>query len=321
MMGGGIEPAAREPAAGGPDCAASPPKAAAAATRRRVAALIAAASVEMSPRDRLDGAALRALFPAGTTVFVNHPPRATHHDIVAACIRLRRAGFVPVPHLAARRLASFTQLDDLLRRAAAAAAIKRALIIAGDPERPLGPFRDSLDLLASGAIESHGLVEVSFAVYPETHPRIDDRTLDAALDAKLALAGRRGLTASLVTQFGFVAAPIAARIAALRARGIACPIEIGIAGPGNIATLAKFAIRCGVGASLQALARGETAIARVLTRATPDALIRALVAAEDPAAPIDGLHIFTFGGLRQAALWRRARLAEEGPEAKLAAPP
>jgi methylenetetrahydrofolate reductase (NADPH) len=185
-----------------------------------VAALIAAASVELSPRDGLDAAALRALLPAGTTVFVNHPPRATHHDIVAACTRLRRAGLVPVPHLAARRLSSFTQLDDLLRRAAAEAAIERALIIAGDPERSLGPFRDSLDLLAGGAVERHGLAEVSFAVYPERHPRIDDRALDAALDAKLELARRRGLKPSLVTQFGFAAAPIWARIAALRARNL-----------------------------------------------------------------------------------------------------
>jgi methylenetetrahydrofolate reductase (NADPH) len=302
MMGGGTETA---------PVLAPAEDAAAAAVQRRAAALIAAASVELSPRERLDAAALRVLLPAGTTVFVNHPPRATHHDIVAACTRLRRAGLVPVPHLAARRLSSVTQLDDLLRRAAAEAGIERALLVAGDPDRPLGPFRDSLDLLASGALERHGLAEVSFAVYPERHPRIGDRTLDAALDQKLELARRRGLRPSLLTQFGFAAAPIVDRIAALRARGIACPIAIGIAGPGNVATLAKFAIRCGVRVSLQTLARGETALARVRTPATPDALIRALVAAEAPAAPIDGLHVFTFGGLRRTALWRRARLERE----------
>ncbi len=156
-----------------------------------------------------------------------------------------------------------------LRRAAAEAAVERVLIVAGDPDRPVGPFRDSLDLLASGAWSATASREVSFAVYPERHPRIGDPALDAALDAKLELARRRGLKPSLVTQFGFAAAPIAARIAALRARGIACPIAVGIAGPGNVATLAKFAIRCGVGASLQALARGETALARVRTRHHP----------------------------------------------------
>jgi methylenetetrahydrofolate reductase (NADPH) len=275
------------------------------ALRRRMAALIGAASIELSPRERLSPVALRALVPPGTTVFVNHPPRATHHDIVAACARLRRAGFVPVPHLAARRLASFTQLDDLLRRAAAEAGIERALVIGGDPERPAGPFRDSLELLAKGAVEGYGLKEVSFGVYPERHPRIDEQRLDAVLDAKLDLAQGRGLEVSLVTQFGFAAAPILSRIAALRARGIAAPIEIGIAGPGSVATLAKFAIRCGVGASLQALARGETAFARTLKRAAPDGLVRALVAGERPELRIDGLHIFTFAGLRQTAEWRR----------------
>ena len=307
-MGSGVETAARAPTPARP---ARSNAMQAAAVGRRVAALIAAASVELSPRDGLDSAALGGLLPAGTTVFVDHPARATHHDIVAACARLRRAGLVPVPHLAARRLASFTQLDDLLRRARAEAAVERALVIAGDPDRQLGPFRDSLDLLASGALEGRGLTGILFAVYPESHPRIGERRLDAALDAKLELARRRGLEPSLVTQFSFAAAPIAACIRALRARGIGCPIAIGIAGPGNIATLAKFAIRCGVGASLQALARGEAALARVRTRATPDALIRALVAAEDPKAPIDGLHIYTFGHLRRTALWRRARLEHD----------
>jgi methylenetetrahydrofolate reductase (NADPH) len=274
--------------------------------RHRAAALIAASSVELSPRDGLAGEALRGMLPAGTTVFVNHPPRATHHDIVAACARLRRAGFRPVPHVAARRLASRTQLGDFLRRAVAEAAIDRVLLIAGDPERPVGPLRDSLDVFASGALEQAGLRAVCFAVYPEGHPHIADRALATALDAKLDLARRRGLEVSLVTQFGFAAEPILSRITALRTRGIACPIEIGIAGPGTVATLAKFAIRCGVGASVHALARGQTAFARILTRTTPDRLIRGLVAAEDPAAPIDRLHIFTFAGLRLTAEWRSA---------------
>jgi methylenetetrahydrofolate reductase (NADPH) len=297
MIGAAVDPILREPAAA---------RSGERAWRHRAAELIAASSVELSPRDGLAGEALRGLLPAGTTVFVNHPPRATHHDIVAACVRLRRAGFVPVPHVAARRLASFTQFDDMLRRAVGEAGVERALLIAGDPDRPVGPLRDSLDLLASGAVESRGLREVAFAVYPETHPRIDDKALDAAVDAKLDLARRRGLGVSLVTQFAFAAAPIRSRIAALRRRGIDCPIEIGIAGPGTIATLAKFAIRCGVGASLQALARGQTAFARILTRATPDPLIRALVAAESLEAPIDRLHIFTFAGLRLTAQWRES---------------
>jgi methylenetetrahydrofolate reductase (NADPH) len=267
--------------------------------RHRTAALIRDCSLELSPRDDLAGEALRKLLAPGTTVFVNHPPSVTHHDIVAACVRLRRAGFVPVPHVAARRLASFTQASDFLQRAASEAAVERILLIGGD-DGPMGPFRASLDLLATGVVERHGIAQVSFGGYPEGHPAIDAHTLDAALQAKVALARRGGLAVSLVTQFGFEAQPILRWIAAQRANGMDCPVHAGVAGPATVATLAKFAIRCGIGASLRALARGHTAFARIMTEAGPEALIADLVAGETADAPIAGLHVFTFGGVRRA---------------------
>ena len=277
-------------------------------TRQRVAELIAGASIELSPRDDFAGDALRDLFPPGTTVFVNHPPSATYRDIVAACTRLRRAGFTPVPHIAARRLTNIEEAVDFLRRATDEAEITELLLIGGDPAWPAGPFRDTLTLLASGIVESHGIDRVRFAGYPEGHPQISARSLDRALAAKLALAEERGLAVSLVTQFGFEAAPIENWIAGLRARGIDCPVAVGVAGPASVVTLAKFAVRCGIGSSLRALARGHTAFARILTEAAPDALIDALVAGEAKAGPIDGLHIFTFGGVARTAQWRQEKL-------------
>ena len=279
------------------------PRAAPDLARHRATELVAACSIEISPRDDFAGEKLRELLDPGTTVFVNHPGSVTHHDIVAACARLRHAGFSPVPHIAVRRLASFTQANDFLQRAEAEAAVTAALIIGGDPDHPVGPVPDAYDLLASGLIERHGLREVAFAGYPEGHPRISARTLDEALRAKVELAGRQGLDVSLLTQFGFDAAPILRWIAALRARDIVCPVLVGIAGPATVATLAKFAVRCGIGASLRALARGHTAFARILAEAGPDALIGVLVAEEDPRWPIDGLHVFTFGGIRRTAEW------------------
>jgi methylenetetrahydrofolate reductase (NADPH) len=101
----------------------------------------------------------------------------------------------------------------------------------------------------------------------------------------------------------------------LREYGISCPIRVGVAGPATVAALAKFAVRCGIGASLRALGRGQTAFARILTEASPAALIEALVMREDRAAPIDGLHFFTFGGVRHTALWLHA--AKRRPSALL----
>jgi methylenetetrahydrofolate reductase (NADPH) len=117
---------------------------------------------------------------------------------------------------------------------------------------------------------------------------------------------------SLVTQFGFEADPIAHWIASLREKGIRCPIRVGVAGPATIATLAKFAVRCGIGASLRALGRSQTAFARILTEATPDALIEALVAHEDRDAPVEALHVFAFGGVHRSAAWLHTRAQRGG---------
>ena len=164
----------------------------------------------------------------------------------------------------------------------------------------MGPFRASLDLLATGVVERHGIGHVAFGGYPEGHPAIDAHALDAALQAKVALARQRGLGVSLVTQFGFEAEPILRWIAAQRARGIDCPVHVGVAGPATVATLAKFAIRCGIGASLRALARGHTAFARIMAEAGPDRLIDELVAGE-------------------SADWRRSRACMCSPSAACAA--
>ena len=226
--------------------------------------------------------------------------------MAAACIA---SGYCDSAKLQRAGWRAFTQARDYLQRAAAEAGVTSVLLIGGDPDHPVGPFSGSFDLLETGVVEAHGIGEVVFAGYPEGHPRIDSHALDAALDAKISLARQRALAVSLITQFGFDPEPVHRWIAALRTRGIDCPVEVGVAGPANVATLAKFAFRCGVGASLRALARGHTAFARILAEATPDAFIASLVDAEEANAPIDGLHLFTFGGVCRTAQWMRTRAA------------
>jgi methylenetetrahydrofolate reductase (NADPH) len=274
----------------------------------RAAELLRDASIEISPHDKLAGEGLRDFFAPGTTVFVNHPASAKPDEIVTACAGLRRAGFAPVPHVAARRLKSLDEAVDFLRRLTDEAEITDALLIGGDPDWPTGPFRDSLGLLESGLLECHGVDRVLFAGYPEGHPHITEGALDKALAAKLTLAAQRGLGTAIVTQFGFDAAPVRAWIGRLRGHGIAAPVRVGVAGPASVAALVRFAVRCGVGSSLRALARGHTAFARILTEASPDALIDALVAGEAESGAIDGMHIFMFGGVPRTAAWLRQRL-------------
>jgi methylenetetrahydrofolate reductase (NADPH) len=276
--------------------------------RQRIIELMGGASLEVSARDPLAGAALADLVAGGTTVFINIAPGDTPRAIVAAASRLRRAGFRPVPHVAARPLASFTELLDFLSRLAGEAGVDTALVIAGDLDRPAGPFASSFEILSTGLFERHGIRRVGLAGYPEGHPKIGARALADALRLKLGLARQAGLEPFIVTQFGFAAPAILAFIAACRADGIAAPVHVGLAGPASIATLAKFAVRCGIGNSLRQLTSGHAAVARLLTEAGPEAVIHRL-AGEGEGRAIAGLHFFTFGGVGRTARWLSAAAA------------
>jgi methylenetetrahydrofolate reductase (NADPH) len=282
---------------------------------QRIAALVRACSIELSPHDRMAGAPLQDLFPAGTTVFVNAPPSVTPPEQIYACARLQRAGFIAVPHVLARTCRDFTAASDLLQRLAQEAGVTQILLLGGDAAQPAGPFASALSLLATGLVERHGIDTVAFAGYPEGHRHIDAANLQAALQAKLELARQRDLQSMLVTQFAFEAAPILRWLATVRFAGAACPIRIGLAGPASVAALARYAVRCGIGTSLRALTQGHAAIARIVGEGTPDRLIAALVAAENAAAPIDGLHLFAFGGARRTAAWRAGVLTDDRTQA------
>jgi methylenetetrahydrofolate reductase (NADPH) len=271
--------------------------------RDAITALVSGASLEMSPRERDTIAAAAEYLPAGTEVFVSAPPAVSHHDIVSAAVALRRRGFEPVPHVAARSLVGFTQLNDLLARVAGEAGVRRALVIGGDLDPPSGPFHASFDVLSLGLFEKYNFCRMGLAGYPEGHPRIAQPALDLAFAAKLALLRQAGIEAHVVTQFVFDAGPVQAWLRALQSHEPSLPVRIGLAGPAGIATLARYAVRCGIGHSINALVRHGTSIARLVTEAGPEPVLRELAVAD---VPPSGIHLFSFGGLPRTARWLRA---------------
>src|SRR5256712_5673314 len=108
--------------------------------RRNIQALLAGASLELSSRDPAEIDACADLLDPGTAVTISMPPGQTYHGNVALATRLRRAGFRPVPHVAARRIASRDALDEYLARAAGEASVDSAVVIGGDSDRASGPF-------------------------------------------------------------------------------------------------------------------------------------------------------------------------------------
>jgi methylenetetrahydrofolate reductase (NADPH) len=270
--------------------------------RRNIPALLAGASLELSSRDPAEIDACADLLEPGTAVYISMPPGQTYHGTVALATRLRRAGFCPVPHVAARRIVSRDALDEYLARAAGEASVDSALVIAGDSDRASGPFESSLALLETGLFQHHGVVHIGVAGYPEGHPRIAASVLDAALAAKKGLARRAGLDLQIVTQFCFESEPILVWAAKVKGHGL--PVRIGLSGPASLPRLLRFAMLCGIGNSVRALKARPQAITRLLVEAGPEAVVRDV--ARPGGAPIAGVHFFSFGGLIRTARWLRA---------------
>ena len=269
-------------------------------------------SIELHPGDSKAQEVARGCLRPGTEVFLPWIPGADPTDLVQAAAQLRRAGMLPVPHIAARHLESSAQLERLARGLAGDSGVDRILLIGGDRAKPAGPYDSSLAVMQTEVLQKMGVTRMAIAGFPEGNPNIADSVLEEVLRAKVNFADHTGLELSIVTQFCFTAEPIVRWLQGIRARGIKNPVRVGLAGPASVATLVRYALRCGIGNSLDAL-REHPSFAKLLTEKGPEPIIRDLVvqagAGKNPSLPlgIAGLHFFVFGGFRKTVDWINAR--------------
>ncbi len=114
-----------------------------------------------------------------------------------------------------------------------------------------------------------------------------------------------GLNVTLISQFCFDPAPIVAFAEQLRTEGVTAPLRVGVAGPATRASLLKYALICGVGASVRALKERQSTARNLLSGETPeDLLIKvARARAVNSTLGISGVHFFTFTSLVATAKW------------------
>jgi methylenetetrahydrofolate reductase (NADH) len=280
--------------------------------RAVIVKLLREASIEVSGHDATVAGKLDPWLRPGADVYVNFVPGGSYRQSVEVASAVRRVGFTPIPHVAARSIHDRVELSDFLKRLRGEAAVERVLIIAGDVPAPAGSFTSSLDVIKTGLLQENGIRAADVAGHPEGHPQIQQFGLWDALKEKVEFARTAGLELSVVTQFCFEAGPILDWLKMARASGVDVPVRVGIAGPAGIATLLKFAVRCGIGNSLRALSNRPSVFGRLLTDNAPDELIHAL-AERLPAAPplLPGLHFFPFGGVAKTGRWLAGALKTE----------
>lgn len=245
------------------------------------------------------------LVPTGTRVFIAHIPGTDFADTVTLAGRLRAEGMEPVPHVVGRRIRSLAALDDFLARLAGDGGVTQVLVVAGDNATPEGDLTSGLQVLESGLLEKHGIRTLGVAGHPEGHREVGDDVLRDALRRKNAYAERTGAAVRLVTQFAFTADPVIGWERSHREDIGRLPVTVGLPGLATAKTLLKYALDCGVGASLQAFSKQYASLTKLLTVSAPDHAVVALARHknETPGSPLAGVHFFPFGGLKKTADW------------------
>ena len=283
-------------------------------------------SLEMTGKDVPGLLEAKDTIPAGTKINVTFLGNEDLEMRVSAAKAVQDLGFIPVPHISARRLASQTQLEEFLARLQDVGATEHVFVVGGDPATPEGPYENSYDVIRSGLLQDYGVKEVSIAGYPEGHPDITDDVLWRALDEKVLSLAQQGLSSTILTQFAFDTDPVMAWIDAVRERTIDSTIRIGTPGPAGIKRLLGFARRFGIGANAMIVKKYGFSLTNLMGTAGPDTFVADLssLLADSPTRPGDGvaletaarsegdvkLHFYTFGGLLATAQWARDFVAE-----------
>lgn len=282
-------------------------EAAAPAVRDAIAALARNATVEMTWHDVGELARCRSFLAPETAVFASHLPSQSWRQTLDTCVAIRRHGFEPVPHIPVRRLAGRMELERLIEDLVREARVTRALVIAGDTPKPEGPYAATLDALSTGVFAANGIRRIFVAGHPEGHPILGENELRRAERDKVAFAVSHELEVAFLTQFFFEAAPFLVWARRLRSQGIGVRLVAGLAGPARVSTLFKYALRCGVGASIRTLGSRPAQISGLFGERDPMPIVRT-IAAERAAGNLDnvGIHLFSFGGLERTCAWLRA---------------
>ena len=261
-------------------------------------------SIEATPHALSELDTYPEILAPGTTVYVAHPPKSSFDDVLDLARRLQAMGYQTVPHLAVRRIESQAYLGRALA-SLQSSGIDQVLVVAGDLPQPLGPYHDTMQLLETGLLPQHGFNTVGIAGHPEGSRPVGPTVLRCSLQEKAQFAADTGLKMYIVTQFGFNANAVADWETATTADGIDLPIHIGMAGLVPFKELLRYAMRCGISASMRMLLSKTSALSEQIRLTPMNELILAFAShrLSHPDSRVARAHFFAFGGAERTARW------------------
>jgi methylenetetrahydrofolate reductase (NADPH) len=275
-----------------------------------------AMSIELAPEQVRSFAPDIEQFPLGSRVFLTHLTGKPEAMQVEAASRIREMGYIAVPHLGARNFKTDKDFVDLVA-AHSQNGITEALFLGGNPALFPGPMSESAQLLTHPVLRDSTIRTAFVAGYPEGHPAIAEAAIADALWRKLEICDARSIDARVVSQFAFDGAAMAAWARRLHEQHPGLPVHVGLAGVTSLTKLIKFAMMCGVGASVAALKRSASGIFNVISDRNPADVIEAFASSyPEPMGPLH-LHFFPFGGWEKTLAWYSEYQAARRPRINL----
>jgi methylenetetrahydrofolate reductase (NADPH) len=246
--------------------------------------------------------------PAGCLVSVTASPAKGIEATVEWATRLGADGFRAIPHLSARMIRDRAHLAELLA-VSREAGLTRVFVVGGDADEP-GEFLDALSLIQAMRELDSPFDTIGIGAYPQGHPDIPDEALRAALHDKAPYAHHA------TTQMDFDTDAITRWVHRTRAEGFTPPFVIGVPGVADPQKLLSIAARIGVKDAKRFLlknVRFVTGLAKSGGFYKPTAFVEALAPLlADPAANVEGFHLYTFNAVAATEAWRQEMLERVG---------
>ena len=278
-------------------------------TNKNFKDFISGYSIEVIPRSAAKIESFVDVLPKNTRVYIAHIQKEDITAMVATAKRLNDEGFAVMPHITARMIKNHAMLNDWISMYQNEAGVDEALLLAGGPNKPVGDFDSSIQLIESGLFDKAGFKRLHIAGHPEGSIDIDPdggiKNVSEALSWKQEFSKRTDASMAIVTQFCFDADVVKKWAGDIKNNGIDIPIHIGISGPAKLQTLLKFSIECGIGASMKVLSKRAKDITKLLLPYKPTQILKDLAEykSKDTELNIEQVHFFPFGGIKQTADW------------------
>ncbi len=266
-------------------------------------------SIEVIPRSAAKIESFAEVLPKDTRVYIAHIQKEDITAMVATAKRLNDEGFKVMPHIPARMIKNQSMLNDWISMYQNEAGVDEALLLAGGPNKPIGDFHSSIQLIESGLFDKAGFKRLHIAGHPEGSIDIDpdggNKNVSEALSWKQEFFKRTDASMAIATQFCFDADVVKRWADDIKKNGIDIPIHIGIAGPAKLQTLIKFSVECGIGASMKVLTKRGKDITKLLLPYKPTQILRDLTKykTNEPELNIEQVHFFPIGGIKKTTGW------------------